>query len=249
MVRAGDRGPRLRATVEGMVEVLAPTGTSFEVVAVSDAPPDAPEPPPASLPPQVRSVVLPASVGKREALQAGLVAGRGRYLAFVDGDGEVVPEQLALFGALTRDGPDLVVGSRRHPRSEAASTPLRRVGSRLWRLAVLVLFRLPVRDTQAGVTLVRRDVLADVLPRLVERRRAFDLELLVVARRLGHRRLVEAPVRVRPRPPGTVHWRVVAGMGRDLLAVFYRLRVLHYYDGRRPRVEEVSPPAAEQAVV
>ena len=53
-----------------------------------------------------------------------------------------------------------------------------------------------VRDTQTGLKLIRRDVLAAVLPRMLEKRYAFDLEFLVVARSLGFARVFEAPVRI-----------------------------------------------------
>ena len=58
-------------------------------------------------------------------------------------------------------------------------------------------FRLNIRDTQTGIKLVRRDVLSAVLPRMVEKRFAFDLELFVIARRLGYKRFLEAPIRLR----------------------------------------------------
>jgi hypothetical protein len=244
---------QLRATVEAVVAALAPTGTRFEVVAVTDAAPDgaagAAGRALAGMAPQVRAVVLPEAGDRAAALRAGLAAGRGRYLGLLDGRGDLPPEQVAAMATLTRDGPDVVVGSRRHPWSEVASRPLRRIGSALWRLAVRALFRLPVRATRTGVTLVRRDVLADVLPCLVAGRDGFDLELLVVARRLGHRRVAEAPVPAQRPAARAVPWRAVAAMGRDLFALYYRLRVLHSYDGRRPPAEEVSAPAAEEAVV
>src|SRR5207237_1088445 len=69
---------------------------------------------------------------------------------------------------------------------------------------VRVLFRLDVRDSQTGLKLVRRDVLARSLPRMVEKRFAFDLELFVVARHLGYRRLFEAPLRIRHQFSSTI---------------------------------------------
>lgn len=107
-----------------------------------------------------------------------------------------------------------------------------------------------MRDTQTGLKLVRRDVLADVLPRMVEKRFAFDLELLVVADRLGYRRFVEVPVRIRQRFGSTVSPRAAAGMLVDLFSILYRLRVLGAYDraaGGRPDVAP-SPGARGPAV-
>jgi hypothetical protein len=93
-----------------------------------------------------------------------------------------------------------------------------------------ILFRLPVQDTQTGVKFVRREVLIDVVPRMVEKRFAFDLELLVVARHLGYRQFVEAPVQIVERFSSTISMRAVWNMTVDTLAIFYRLHILKYYD-------------------
>ena len=86
-----------------------------------------------------------------------------------------------------------------------------------------MLFHLDVRDTQAGIKLVRREVLVEVLPVMVEQGYAFDLEMLVIARRLGYRHLVEAPVRIGRRFTSTVSRRVVVEMLRDTFAIWWRL--------------------------
>jgi hypothetical protein len=82
-------------------------------------------------------------------------------------------------------------------------------------------------------------VLADVLPRMLEKRFAFDLELLVVARHLGYRRFVGVPVRIRQRFGSTVSVRAAVGMLLDLLAIWYRLHIRRWYD--EPHREPAPP--------
>lgn len=233
VVPSRDAGERLRTTVEELVAALRATGSTFEVVVVSDGSIDGSDTSLVGVAPDVvHPVALRTPQGKGEALRVGLSRGRGRYLGFIDGDGDLSSAQVGTVVALARDGaPDMVVAGRCRRRSDVAQPSLRRVSSWLWRQAVLVLFWLPARHTQTGLKLVRRDVLADVLPRMVERRDAFDLELLVVARRLGHRRVLQAPVRGRRRLGSSLPPAAAAGTIRDLLTVFYRLRVLHHYDG------------------
>ena len=218
-------GPALRATVERAVAVLEETGISFEVVTVSDGSTDGSE---ESLdgfdPAVVVRVVLPHA-GKGNAVRAGLARGRGRYLGFIDGDGDVPPELLAEFVALVQQRhPDVVLGSKRHPDSDVVYPVARRLYSWGYQQLVRMLFRLDVRDTQAGIKLVRRDVLVEVLPLMVEQGYAFDLEMLVIARQLGHRDLVEAPVRIGRRFTSTVSRRVVFEMLRDTFSIWWRLR-------------------------
>ena len=95
---------------------------------------------------------------------------------------------------------------------------------------VRALFRLPVHDTQTGLKLYRRSVLSRVLPRLVIKRYAHDLEVLVNVHRLGYT-IAEAPVvvtRVRPFP--RVGVRDAWNVAWDTAAIFYRMYILRYYD-------------------
>jgi hypothetical protein len=169
-------------------------------------------------------------------VRAGLARGRGRYLGFIDGDGDVPPELLADFVALVdARHPDVILGSKRHPDSDVVYPVARRLYSWGYQQLVRALFHLDVKDTQAGIKLVRREVLVEVLPRMVEQGYAFDLEMLVIARRLGHRDLVEAPVRIGRRFSSTVSRRVVFEMLRDTFAIWWRLRFRDAYGTRTGR--------------
>jgi Glycosyl transferase family 2 len=218
-------GEVVRSTVERAVEVLRATGASFEVIAVSDGCTDGSEATLEDLDPDVVTCVrLSERGGKGQAVRAGLVRGRGRYLGFIDGDGDVPPEILAEFLQIARDeDPDIVLGSKRHPDSEVVYPLARRLYSWGYQQLVALLFNLDVRDTQAGVKLVRRDVLAKVLPDMCEDGYAFDLELLVLANRAGFHHHREAPVRIGKRFSSTVSSRVVAEMLVDTFAIWWRL--------------------------
>ena len=236
-------GARLRATVDAAVEALGATGASFEVVTVSDGSTDGSERTLDGLSPEVVTrVVLPQRGGKGQAVRAGLARGRGRYLGFIDADGDVPPELLGDFVARARaEHPDIVLGSKRHRDSQVVYPLPRRLYSWGYQQLVRLLFRLDVRDTQAGIKLVRRDVLVAVLPSMVEQGYAFDLELLVLARAHGYRHLIEAPLRIGRRFSSTVSPRVVAEMLRDTLAIWWRLRVRHSY-GRASGGEATPGP-------
>jgi hypothetical protein len=130
--------------------------------------------------------------------------------------------------------------------------PLRRAYSWGFQQLIRALFHLRIRDTQTGIKLVRRDVLAAVLPHMVEKRFAFDLELFVVAHRLGYRGFIEAPVRINERFSSTISPRAVVMLLLDTLAIFYRLRVLRFYGGSIPTSEDtgqsIATPATAEAV-
>lgn len=223
-------GARFAPNMERLVDVLDSEGVTYEVIAVSDGSTDRSETTINHLGP-VRCVVLPRNRGKGGALRAGFEQAKGAYVGFIDADGDIDPVILRSFISLARlFEPDIITASKRHPMSEVVYPPIRRVYSIGFQLLVRCCFRINVRDTQTGVKLVRREVLADVLPRMVEKRFAFDLELFAVAHHLGYRRFFEAPVRIGERYTSTVSWRSVNRTLQDAASIFYRLRVLRYYD-------------------
>jgi hypothetical protein len=109
-------------------------------------------------------------------------------------------------------------------------------------MLIRVLFNLNVRDTQTGLKLFRRKVLAEALPLLAIKKFAFDLELLVVARQLGYRNVCEAPISLNYQFQTTVNLRSAWRVLWDTAAIFYRLRILHFYDRRNSEVPRASPP-------
>jgi hypothetical protein len=143
-------------------------------------------------------------------------------------------------------GADVVIGSKRHPQSDVQVPFVRRILSTGYFFFVWLLFGLPLRDTQTGIKMFKRDILRSVLPRLCVKRFAFDLEVLVNVHRAGAR-IAEAPVKVRSqRLAQRIRYRDVKTIFIDTLAVFYRARILHWYD-RAP--ETPNPMTAIQPVV
>ncbi len=196
----------------------------------------------------VRVIEYPDNGGKGHALRVGLAEARGEYVAFMDSDGDIGPEALRPFLTLMDTyGPDVVLGSKRHPLSEVDYPPVRRLLSWTYHKLTRVLFRVNVRDTQTGIKLVRRDVLAEVLPRMVEEGYVFDLEMLVIAKQLGFDRIFEAPVRIDYRFASQMGLLTPIRMLAQTLRIFYRRSVLDAYGAppSEPPVDAITvePPA------
>jgi glycosyltransferase involved in cell wall biosynthesis len=225
-------GRRLRTTVEHMVRVLDASGMTFEIITVSDGSTDGSPFTLDGFPESVvRRVRFDTNVGKGHALRAGLGMGRGRYLGFIDADGDISPEFLAPFVSIMRTTePDIIIGSKRHPDSSVQYPPLRRLYSWGYQHLIHLLFRLHVKDTQVGIKLVDRRVISDVLPLLRESRFALDLELLVLANALGYTSIVEAPVRIEERFGSTISPKAVWLLLVDTLALFVRFSIRREYD-------------------
>src|SRR5262249_21283601 len=125
------------------------------------------------------------------------------------------------------------IGSKRHPDSDVHYPRSRVVASWMFQQLVRLLFRLDVRDTQVGIKVFRREVAREVMPLLLVKRYAFDIELLAVSRALGFDRVREMPVTLDYQFAGS-GVRSIATLHAilDTLAVFYRLRILGYYQRR-----------------
>jgi hypothetical protein len=154
----------------------------------------------------------------------------GEIVGFIDAGMDLDPRGIGVLVAqLLAHGADIVIGSKRHPASRVQYPPLRRLYSWGYQVLVRVLFGLRVKDTQVGLKLFRREVVARVLPLLLVKRFAFDIEFLAVAHALGFRRIEEGPVELTHRFNSTIHLGSVWNMLWDTAAVFYRLRLMRYY--------------------
>lgn len=180
---------------------------------------------------RVTVVGIDENIGKGFALIHGARRAGGDLVLCVDADLEVHPRQLSiLYETLVRERADVVIGSKLHPRARIEYPTNRRILSFGYYALVRVLFGLPVRDTQTGLKLYKREVLERVIPRLVVKRYAHDLEVLVNAHRLGYR-IAEAPVVVtRKRDYPRIGGQDVRQVAQDTLAIWYRTYLLHYYD-------------------
>lgn len=228
----------IEATLGEILGRLDARDLDFELIVVSDGSSDGTFDAArrlASADPRVRVLDYDRNLGKGFAVRTGSLAARGRWVAWIDSDLDLDPSRVADFLARARsDDLDVVVGSKRHPESDVAYPRRRRVYSWLYQMLVRVLFSLDVRDTQVGMKLFRRDVLDEVLPVVLVKRYAFDLEVLAVSRRFGFERIVESPITLEYRFTGSgVGWRAIANALWDTAAVYYRLRLRRYYDRQR----------------
>ena len=185
--------------------------------------------------PRLRVIHYDRNLGKGYAVKAGALSAGGDWIALVDADLDLDPAAIPGYLAVARDERlDLVVGSKRHPESVVSYPRSRRVDSWCYQQLNRVLFRLNVRDTQVGLKVFSRQVADDVLPLLLVKQFAFDLELLAVARALGYGRVRELPVTLDYRFTGSgVRSRAVVRALLDTAAVFYRLRILRTYQRKR----------------
>lgn len=182
----------------------------------------------------IKITVYMRNQGKGHAIRLGMAKASGDYISFIDSGMEIDPNSISmLLEHLEWYNADIIVGSKRHPASIVEYPFTRKILSISYQLIVRMLFHLKIRDTQAGVKIFQRKVLEKLLPRLLVKRYAFDLEMLSVAHHLGFRRIYEAPIKLSYNFGDLTHaasLQTIFCIIIDTLAIFYRLNILHYYD-------------------
>ncbi len=190
--------------------------------------------------------------GKGHALKSGFSVARGDLIAFLDADLDLPPHQFKrMLRTMEDEGADIVIGSKRHPESVVNYPMRRKVLSQGYACILLLLFGLPLKDTQSGIKLFRREPLSRIFPVVLCKQWAFDVELLANAHHLGYK-IAEAPVELHFRRElrwGRIGLRILVKTGLDTLAIFYRFRILKYYDrSLRDAGGEALPGADECGV-
>lgn len=140
----------------------------------------------------LRVLALPANRGKGAAVRAGVLASRGDWVLVSDAD---FSTPFSEWEKLAGTGADVAIGSRGLDES-LVKTPqpfFRRASGKLFNKLVQLIALPGIRDTQCGFKLFRREAAHAVFALATEDRFAFDVEALVLARRLGYT-IAEVPV-------------------------------------------------------
>lgn len=160
--------------------------------------------------------------GKGFTARRGFLQARGAFLLFTDADLSTPIEEVEKLLAAIETGADIAIGSRALPDSciEMPQRWTRRLMGRCFNLLVRVLAVPGILDTQCGFKLFRREAALAICQRLTSARFGFDVEMLVLVRRLGYQ-VREVPVRWRDAPQSRV--RLVRG-SLLMLGELWRLR-------------------------
>jgi hypothetical protein len=167
---------------------------------------------------------------------------KGGTIAFIDAGNDLSASGLGLaLEHLKWYKADIIIGSKRHKASRVIYPTSRKILSFLVQTATKFIFGINVSDTQTGLKVFRREVLEKVLPRLLVKRWAFDLEILAVSSRLGYKKIYESPVEINYNFASTLTRQSITNFIIDYLAIIYRIYILHYYDDKHQDLWEGDP--------
>jgi glycosyltransferase involved in cell wall biosynthesis len=176
--------------------------------------------------------------GKGYAIKYGISQAKGDTIGFIDAGMDLDPSEISVaLGLMEWNKADIIVGSKLHPESKVNYPFTRKILSWGYRNLTHFLFGFNIRDTQVGFKFFKKKVAKEVFSRIIIKRFAFDVEVLTVAYKLGYTKIFEAPIKLNFSGVSTItsssFWSIIISMLWDTAAVFYRLKILHYYDKRK----------------
>jgi len=198
IIPAFNEEKRLPATLERVQSYLGAEGYSYEVLVVDDGSADrTPDVVRAASArnPRLRLAGYKPNLGKGFAVQYGALRARGECVLISDADLSTPIEELGRFLPLLERGHAMVIGSRalKESRLEVRQPWWRERAGRLMNFLIRRLSGLPFSDTQCGFKLFSRRAAQDIFPSLQTRGWMWDVEALIVARKLGYR-VIDVPV-------------------------------------------------------
>lgn len=194
VIPAFNEAVRLPGTLRRIRDFLA--GSSYEIVVVDDGSRDGTaESARHAGGDALRVLRDPVNRGKGSAVRRGMLAARGAHRLMTDADLSTPIEELPRLMAPARSGCPVVIASRALPgaRVEVHQPWLRENMGRVFNLLVRALLLPGLRDTQCGFKLFEAEAAQQVFALARSDGFAFDVEVLVISRRLGHR-IEEIPV-------------------------------------------------------
>ncbi len=158
--------------------------------------------------------------GKGAVVKQGMLAASGEYRIYLDADGAISIDHIEKFWPYIKEGGyDVVIGSIEVEGAvkEEEYAPYRVILGKLSKYLIRALAIWEIHDTQRAFKLFKAEAAERIFSRQTIMRWGFDIEILVIAKKMGYK-IKELPVRwVNP---------AAAGKGVSLAGYFNTLREL-----------------------
>jgi glycosyltransferase involved in cell wall biosynthesis len=157
---------------------------------------------------RIRVINHEVNKGYGASLQTGFYNAKYDWIVFTDSDGQFDFSEISKFIETQENtNADLVIGYYKNRQV----SKFKKITSKMWELAVMILFGLHVKDIDCGFKLISKKVI-EKIPKLESERGAFiSSEFLIKAKKQGFK-MVEIPVTHFPRVEGK-------GTGRDVKVI------------------------------
>src|SRR3989339_202709 len=200
----------IEETVEKTKKILEKVAKNWEIIIVNDGSSDRTGEISNNLAKDSRIKVITHNENKGygASLKSGFYNAKYSWVAFTDSDGQFDFNEITKFIEKQKEtNADLVIGY--YKKRQVSKFKI--ITSRMWELAVMILFGLHVHDIDCGFKLVSKSVI-DKIPKLESERGAFiSSEFLIKVKRANYK-IIEIPVTHYPRTKGK-------GTGRNIKVI------------------------------
>lgn len=222
------------ATLDSVHAYLQEHGLVFEIIVVDDGSGDRTASCVSACPHEIKLLQNKCNRGKGYSVRRGMLAAKHAWVLFMDVDNSTSIDHLDRFAPYAAES-DVLIASRRLSASNILRRQprLRQILGKSFPYLVRTLALGDIQDTQCGFKVFRHDAAKDIFARQVSAGFCFDVEILLVARRLGYR-IEEIAVNWSNPPGSTVRVGIdPVLMFLDLLRITWRHRKEKYRASQR----------------
>ncbi len=190
---------RLPKTLKEIDKYLSVQPYDYEIIVVSDGSKDKTVDAANSLAPSIKNLKVidnKENHGKGHSVRQGMLSAKGDYRIFTDADNSTSIDQIEKMFPEFEKGSEVVIGSRDIKGAVIA------IPQPWWRIMLGNIFNLIVQtisglfgiwDTQCGFKGFTRRAVEEIFPKCVIDSFAFDVEILVLAKKMGYK-IKEVPI-------------------------------------------------------
>jgi glycosyltransferase involved in cell wall biosynthesis len=175
--------------------------------------------------PHIQVISYRPNRGKGYAVKQGVLHSHGEAVMFMDADLDISPDFIKDYVEKLSIS-DLIIGSKRHPKSNVTIPKSRAFLSRAFNIFIRAATGIPQKDTQVGFKVGNGDMMRALFRNVSVSRYAFDVELLTIAS-ISHLKIHEMPVIIKIDRRFNV--KDIVNMLVDLTRIFYKYRIAHNY--------------------
>lgn len=170
-------------------------------------------------------IVNETTMGKGYSVRRGMLESKGDFVLFTDADLSTPISEFEKLFFWLGEGYDMAIGSRglKESQVEIYQSFMRRSMGKIFNKIMSLIVFTGFKDTQCGFKCFKRDVVDNVFRKQKIEGFAFDVEILLIARRQGFR-IKEVPVRWLNSPYSKVH------IIKDSLHMLYDLFRMKFYN-------------------
>ncbi len=233
IIPAYNEASRLPKTLREVDKYLSTQNYEYEIIVVNDGSKDKTAEVVKDLMLEIKNLKLidnKENHGKGYVVRQGMLQAKGDYRIFTDADNSTSIEQIEKMLPEFKNGYDVVIGSR-DIKGAVIAVPQpwwrRKLGD-IFNLIVQVIAGLwGIWDTQCGFKGFSKEAVENIFPKCRINRWAFDVEVLVIAKRLGYK-IKEIPVTWINSPETKVRFKGMVKMLFEVIQVRWNIIICRY---------------------